>query len=118
MRILGISKGCTLGGKLLSNGGAAVYVDGKVVALSEDRASGRKYAEGYDQSLDRLLTHTGIDLENDFDVVSVSTCCERESDALLGHRLEGHAKLQSVNHHLSHASLAFYASGYGRSLVV
>jgi carbamoyltransferase len=59
-----------------------------------------------------------MNIEKDFDVIAVSTCCEPESAAIKGHALEGHPKLRPVNHHLSHAALAFYASGFDRSLVV
>lgn len=118
MKILGISKPCTLSGQRIRNGGSAAYLDGKILALGEDKAQGKKYASGYAHSLPILLHHTGLDLERDIDVIAVSTCCEPESAAMKGHPLEGHPKLVSVNHHLSHASLAFRGSGYDRALVV
>ncbi|MFI7383962.1 carbamoyltransferase C-terminal domain-containing protein [Streptomyces sp. NPDC049813] len=118
MKVLGVSKQQTLGGQRIRNGGSALYVDGEIFALSEDKAQGRKYACGYEESLSALLRHTGLDLDRDIDIVAVSTCCEPETAALKGHPLEAHPKLVSVNHHFSHAALAFHASGYDRSLVV
>ncbi|HEX6074183.1 MAG TPA: carbamoyltransferase C-terminal domain-containing protein [Micromonosporaceae bacterium] len=117
MRVLGISKGSTLSGKTLRHGSAAAYIDGEICALAEERASGEKYAGGYERSLAALLSYRGVDID-DFDVIGVSTCCEPEQNALLGHELAGEENLVSVNHHLSHASLAFYGSGFESALVV
>ncbi len=117
MRVLGVNKGVTLSGKALRNGGAAIYDDGKLVALAEERSTGTKYAGGYDTALHRLLDSTGLDLDVDFDQLVVSTCCESIDSAMLGHLLEGHEKLLAVGHHISHASLAFYASGFEDALV-
>lgn len=46
MKILGISKHCTLSGQRIRNGGSAVYVDGKIFALGEDRAQGKNMHAG------------------------------------------------------------------------
>src|SRR5579871_3331918 len=117
MRLLGINKGLTCCGKMLRNGGAAAYLDGRVVAISEERVTGRKYAPGYSQALSKLLKTERLRLD-DFDSIAVSTCCETQQLGLRGHELEGHGLLRSVNHHLSHAALAFYSSGFDRALVV
>jgi carbamoyltransferase len=117
MRIVGINKARTVSGKSLRHGGAALYSDGKIYAVAEERVSGNKYAGGYEQALQQLLVSTQIDLD-DVDQINVSTCCEQESMALCGHPLAGDPRLVSVNHHLSHAALAFGASGFDRALVV
>src|SRR5258706_14318645 len=42
LRYLGVNKGWTCSGKMLRNGGAAAFLDGKLVALSEERITGKK----------------------------------------------------------------------------
>lgn len=116
MRILGISKGETVSGKALRHGSAASYVDGELCALAEERVTGEKYAGGYETSLAALLSYQSLSVD-DFDIIGVSTCCEPEVNALLGHHLSDNKALVPVNHHLSHASLAFYGSGFESALV-
>lgn len=117
MRYLGLNKGWTCTGKMLRNGAVAAYLDGELVALAEERVTGEKYAPGYSAALAALLSQRDISL-TDFDAIAVSTCCEPEPLALEAHPLAGDPRLVSVNHHLSHASLAFYSSGFDRALVV
>jgi carbamoyltransferase len=118
VRILGINKGCTLSGKQLKFGGAAIYDDGRMVAVGEERVTGRKYAGGYEAALSELLRTGGWDLAKDFDHIAVSSCCESRAASLRGHELEGHEKLIGIQHHFSHAALAFFGSGYDRALVM
>lgn len=117
MKYLGINKGWTCSRKMLRNGGAAAFIDDRIVALSEERVTGQKYAPGYSEALKTLLLSQNLTLDN-FDRIAVSTCCETELFALQAHELANHPRLESVNHHLSHASLAFYSSGFERALVV
>lgn len=117
MRLLGVNKGRTCTGKMLRNGGVAAYLDGHIVAISEERVTGRKYAAGYSCALSTLLQTQGLSVD-DFDTIGVSTCCEPQHLAHRGHELEGHPRLQTINHHMSHAALAFYSSGFDRALVV
>src|SRR6185437_14352917 len=117
MRLLGVNKGWTCTAKMLRNGGAAAYLDGHIIAIPEERVIGRKYAPGYSRALRTLLRTQGLSV-GDFDTIGVSTCCEPQHFALRGHELEGHPRLQTINHHMSHAALAFYASGFDHALVV
>jgi carbamoyltransferase len=118
MKVLGITKSETLLGKPLRNGGSAVMVDGNLtVALAEERATGEKHARGFAASSKRLLLNQYAGLE-DFDQIAVSTCCEPEESALVGHPHSGDPRLVTVNHHLSHAAFAFYASGFEKALVI
>lgn len=116
MRILGINKGSTTSGKLLRDGGSAALIDDSLIAVSEARPTGIKYARGYSSSLDAILASRNLDVEQ-FDAIGVSTCCETLDDGLLGHELSGHPRLTAIGHHLSHAALAFYGSGFDRALV-
>lgn len=120
MKVLGVNKGNTLKGKGLRHGGAALYVDGKLVAVAEERVTGKKYAGGYDMAVDALLKANNVDL-CELDAIAVSTCCEPEDFALRGHPFAldevAAAKIVTVNHHLSHAALAFYGSGFDEALV-
>lgn len=126
MLVLGINKGKTLNGKELRLGGLAIVEDWRAkLVLSEERLGRSKGAPGYDKCLEMALKHAGpmlgrksqLELD-DFDAIVVSTCCERENAALQGHPLSGSTNLVAVNHHLSHASLAFFTSGFDRSLVI
>ena len=117
MKILGVNKGETLLGKQLRHGGCAAFVDGRFIAIAEERVTGRKYAGGFTCSLARVVAASGLASPNDFDVVAVSSCCESEKDAVDGHAIAGRGNALAVGHHLSHASLAFYGSGFDRALV-
>ncbi|HUA27376.1 MAG TPA: carbamoyltransferase C-terminal domain-containing protein [Streptosporangiaceae bacterium] len=117
MNYLGLNKGWTCSGKMLRGGGAAAFLDGNLMAISEERITGQKHAPGYSQALQALLQHKSLTLD-DFDSIGISTCCEPEFLALEAHDLANHPRIESVNHHLSHASLAFYASGFERALVI
>ena len=115
MNILGVNKGWTCSGKFLRNGGVAAFIDGSFHAIAEERVTGVKYAPGYKEALKALIASQPQDLR--FDEIAISTCCEPEALALLGHDLAGDPRLRPVNHHVSHASLAFYSSGYDTALV-
>ncbi len=118
MRVLGANKGKTYFGKVLRDGGVAIIEDGKlIVAIPEERTSREKAAGGFVYSLSAVLNSLHITM-NDFDLVVLSTCCESEDRARLGHHLEGHKNLITVNHHLSHAYKAFFQSGFDEALVV
>lgn len=117
MRILGINKGTTLTGKNLRFGSSAIYNNGSVIALGEERISGVKHAGGYNASLQALLDATGLKIDRDFDHIAISTCCESRTAALYGHPLASHERLLAVQHHFSHASLAYYGSGFDECLV-
>jgi carbamoyltransferase len=122
--VLGLNKGMTLLGKQLRYGGAALVQDGSIcTAALEERISRHKWAPGFDQSYHSCLRHTrgrhGKSLDiSDVDIIAISTCCETETEALSGHMFAGDPRLRSVNHHLSHAALAFYGSGFQDALVV
>jgi carbamoyltransferase len=116
MKYLGVNKGWTSSGKMLRSGGAAAFLDGNLIAISEERITGEKQAPGYSQALQALLQHQQLTLD-DFDEIGISTCCEPEAFALEAHDLGSNPRIQSINHHLSHASLAFYSSGLDRALV-
>lgn len=117
MNVLGLNKGSTLHGKSLRHGGAAALVDGNIFAISEERIVGRKYEGGYTNALARVLEVTGLRVD-EFDRIGISSCCELETMSGRGHDLEGHARSTTINHHLSHAALAFYASPFDQALVV
>ncbi|HUY52527.1 MAG TPA: carbamoyltransferase C-terminal domain-containing protein [Streptosporangiaceae bacterium] len=117
MRYLGVNKGWTCGAKMLRNGGAAAYLDGDIIAISEERVTGQKYAPGYSHALGSLLDSQKLTLD-EFDEIGISTCCEAQALAVRDHELEGHSRLRPVNHYQSHAALAFYSSEFDRALVV
>lgn len=130
MLVLGINKGKTLHGKPLWLGGVAVAFDGQIkFAIAEERVTGKKWAGGYEHALKRTLYQPWSILGkkqlggnkyirlSDFDIIAVSTCCEGEQAGLHGHQLDSQSNLYAVNHHLSHASTAFFPSGFKLALV-
>lgn len=114
MRIVGVNKGFTRYGKALKDGSAAIYADGRLVAIAEERVTGVKHKGGFDGALSRLK---GAEWEEP-DVIAISTCCERSDDSLVGHVLEGDPRLVAVGHHDSHAALAYFMSSFDSALVL
>jgi carbamoyltransferase len=116
--ILGLTKDRTVLGKPLRQGASALVKDGRLLAaLAEERATRQKQASGFSASAERVLGASGTSID-DVDAIAVSTCCEPKNNALHGHPFEGDPRLVAVGHHLSHATLAFYGSGFERALVV
>jgi len=72
MKILGVNKGKTVRGKRLRFGGCAAFVDGRFVAIAEERVTGRKYAGGFEHSLARVVTALGFESPSCFDVIAVT----------------------------------------------
>ncbi len=85
VRILGISKAMTASGKIIRDGGAAIYENGQITAVTEAGITGRKHAGGYEAALRYLSEKLDIDVDKDFDYIAVSTCCESEELAGSGH---------------------------------
>ena len=121
--ILGINKGSTLRNKPLRLGGVAVAVDGEIkLAISEERVTGKKWAGGYESALRQTTRSLSEMLKRhvelaDFSAVAVSSCCEGEEAGKRGHPLESHPGLCTANHHVSHASVAFFPSGLESALI-
>jgi carbamoyltransferase len=114
MRILGVNKGFTRHGKALKDGGAALYTDGQLVAIAEERVTGVKHQGGFENAVNHLKGAGWLEP----DVIAISTCCEPSDGALVGHALEGDPRLVAVGHHDSHAALAYFMSGFDSALVV
>lgn len=117
MKVLGITKERTTFGKLLRQGGSALIRDRDITVLAEERATRHKQAAGHTASAKRVLAAGRVRFD-ELDRIAVSTCCEATEDALHGHPFEGDPRLVAVSHHLSHAALAFYGSGFERALVL
>lgn len=117
----------------LADGGAALLQDGKITcAAIEERLTRKRYAGGFRESMLACLRQGGIDLEK-LDVVGHSTCCDiawHNQDDILDDIAEtlGDAysreqidtlkgKLFTVDHHESHAAIAFAGSGFWKALV-
>jgi carbamoyltransferase len=119
--IAGIMKGQTAFHKSIRSGGAAlIELDDrhhKIISLAEERATGRKYAGGFQVALEEILTSAKTSLDN-LDYIAVSSCCEPLEDVLKGLPDLGPARLVPVSHHESHATLTFLGSGYDDALVV
>lgn len=141
MKILGINAGRAAPPKFdphrtrpLADGSAALLVDGRIAcAAVEERHSRVRYDGGFKKSVPAILGSTGINL-GDLDAIGLSTCCdspwssevdridavieelrdtipeEKIRDACAG-------RIFTVNHHDSHAALAFSGSGFKKALV-
>jgi len=139
MRILGLNGGFALplrdGGDRhpLDDGAAALLVDGVVAcAAIEERLTRHRYVGGFRHSAPLCLAagRTGWEA---LDGVAFSTCCERrwtrpedvvdELRQTFGGRIHPSTarvltrRVAVVDHHESHAALAFAASGAARALV-
>jgi carbamoyltransferase len=127
MKIAGVFKGETTFGKAIRSGGSALVVTGddpRVVAVAEERVTGKKYAGGYCDSLPAVLAHEEIDYAA-LDAIAVSSCCEAVESAAHGLTAELSQfealkpdAIRLIGHHESHATLAFLGSGYESALVV
>jgi len=117
----------------LSDGSAALLIDGRIVfAGIEERHTRKRYAGGFGDVVHAFWeSESGSDLEK-IDVVALSTCCgpkwieepqvkeEIQSSLPPGIWSDNHvhqARLVVVDHHESHASLGFALSGCDRALV-
>ena len=141
MKILGINGGRAAPLRVdpsnlrpLSDGAAALLSDGKIAcATIEERHTRKRYAGGFQQSGIACL-HDAATTPDRLDAVGHSTCCDvrwtREADIIddiveswrshytpeyLTSALRG--RVYSVDHHESHAFLAFAGSGFRRALV-
>ncbi|MDJ1503612.1 carbamoyltransferase C-terminal domain-containing protein [Xanthocytophaga agilis] len=118
MRILGVNKGQTLHNKVLHDGALVLVEDGIIkYAFMEERVSRLKRAGGFSKSLELLENQYKIKLQ-DIDLVGISTCCEKQSAALLQTGFVHETNLESINHHLSHAWSAFATSPFTDTLIV
>lgn len=106
----------------LSHGGGASVIDQdrKIVAISEERLTGRKHTRGYLTALLHCLKESGSSLADSSAIVFVND----GQPLVQGYsgRLEllgaSPLKCHSVNHHLAHACTAFFSSPYDRSSVL
>lgn len=118
----------------LADGGAALLVDGNIVcATIEERHTRQRFSGGFGKSVQICMREAKITLA-DIDAIGHSTCCDipwsRASDiidsfaetyrnkfAYRDIQAALHGKVFTVDHHESHAMLAFIGSGFQRSLV-
>lgn len=142
MKIIGINSGRAAPprvdpGKVrpLADGSAALLQDGRIgCAAIEERFTRVRYSGGFRESLDACLRQGGVRLTQ-IDAVAHSTCCDSswsdQEDVLedIAETLEGvysatdvrgalRGKVFTIDHHESHAALAFVGSGFARALVV
>jgi carbamoyltransferase len=141
MNILGVNSGRAAParydpGRLrgLADGSAALLADGRVAcAVLEERHSRVKYAGGFARAAPAVLAQSDCTPES-VDAIGLSTCCDspwtHAKDRLelmveeLAYvytaariRSAWAGRVHCVNHHDSHAALAFVGSGWDRALV-
>jgi carbamoyltransferase len=141
MNILGVNSGRAApprvdraGARPLSDGAAAVVANGSVsCAVIEERLARSRYAHGFRHSAPACLTHAGLRI-NEIGAVGHSTCCDlawSRPDDILDDLIESlehdyaladlrglKGRVFSIDHHESHAALAFAGSGFAKALVV
>lgn len=114
MTVLGFSNKTTRFGKKLKDGGCCIISDvGEVVAVSEERITRIKYDGGFDSAFNHILKEYPKFLGKIASAAG-STCCEPEFVT----PLDGIPNSISVNHHLSHATLAYRTSNFDSALIV
>jgi carbamoyltransferase len=110
----------TLGIHIGHDGGAAIMDGGKVVvASSEERYTRYKYANGWWNSLRICLNHSKMKL-SDMDRIIISNAGEplqENYDAGLSKWSDKSLSICTVDHHLSHAFIAYAMSGFEKALV-
>lgn len=141
MNILGINSGRAAPIRVdpenrrpLSDGGAALIREGRIAcATIEERYTRKRFSPGFRMSGLACLKQAGLNLEQ-IDAVGHSTCCDvfwtKEQDiidslvdawrdVLDPDRIASHfrGRVFTIDHHESHAMLAFVGSGMDRSLV-
>lgn len=141
MNILGINSGRAApvrvdpeNNRPLSDGGAALIQGNKIAcATIEERHTRIRYSSGFKLSSLACLREAGVSIEQ-IDTIGHSTCCdipwsneqdiidslvEAWRDDFSPDRISSHfqGKVFTIDHHESHAMLAFIGSGFYRSLV-
>ena len=141
MRILGVNSGRAAPTRCdqalqrrLADGSAALLVEGRIAcAAIEERHRRQRYAGGFSHAAPAVLADVAVQPEA-IDAIGFSTCCDthwtRASDRidLLVEELAHHwpaprlrdaweGRVHLVDHHDSHATLAFVGSNWQRALV-
>lgn len=141
MKILGVNSGRAAPSRFdhalqrrLADGSAALVVDGTVAcAAIEERHRRLRYAGGFSHAAPAVLADLGL-LPEAIDAIGFSSCCDTRwtspSDRVdllieeLAHqwpaprlRRAWENRVHLVDHHDSHAALAFVGSGWSRALV-
>lgn len=141
MKILGVNSGRSAPPRVdpdkmrpLADGGSALLIDGNIVcATIEERHTRQRFCGGFEMSAQACMREAKITLA-DIDAIGHSTCCDipwsRASDivdsfaetyrnqfAYRDIQAALYDKVFTVDHHESHAALAFIGSGFQRSLV-
>lgn len=103
------------------DGGAAILVDGKIIAaIGEERLTRQKYTHGYLNAVSYCLNEAGLKI-NDVDHFVFSSYGKNLPKKFIG-ELEifgvDPQKSLRVDHHLSHAYGSFCMSGFEESLVI
>nr|VFJ56529.1 MAG: carbamoyltransferase [Candidatus Kentron sp. DK] len=142
MKILGINSGRAVPPRFdpgfvrkLSDGSAALVQNGRIrCAAIEERFTRVRYSNGYRHSGLACLSRAGIAIDT-LDAVAHSTCCDsvwsESTDILedIAETWEGifprerifkalEGKVFTVDHHQSHATLAFAGSGFDKAIVL
>lgn len=104
--------------------GAAIVIDGKVIAVCEEERFNRvKTSKGClpIRAIRQCLTQAQVSI-NDVDLVVAPGESDSEAEQrlrlVLQHYFGGSPKIVLINHQMAHLSSAYYASGYDKSMVI
>ena len=119
MVIVGANVGSTKSGMPLNDGGCALYKDGVIYAIAEERLSRKKYVGGFKRALEYCLDAAKVDIR-EVDLFVFSSCCEEPltEDSI---HLEGVGQERiwiCKSHHLSHAFSTFCTSGFQQAVII
>ncbi len=105
--------------------GAALIDDEEITAVNEERISGEKYHRGFPElSIKKMIESSGATKE-DIDKIAVAGTYRKKSRLLRLKKgledvvvIDASDKILTVDHHLAHASGAYFTSGLDRSVVL
>lgn len=119
MIVIGANVGRTRNGMTLNDGGCAIFVDGILYAIAEERLSRKKHDAGFDKSLSYCLDAAGVSIK-DVDLFVFSSCCEEPltpSDIVLN-GVDKSKIMICPSHHLSHAYSVFPLSQFDEAIIM
>ena len=80
MIYVGVNAGTTSSGMKLNDGGCCIIKNGEILAIAEERVTQKKYAGGFDMSLEYCLNATNTRYE-DVTKLAISSCCEKKKSS-------------------------------------
>jgi carbamoyltransferase len=125
MKIIGFNLEKTVYGLPLDNGGACLFIDGKIkMLINEERLNRKQYSPGFKGSINYILDNCDIKI-GDIDLFVASSCLEPQSSVENAQKQLKNAgfdidkdKIRICGHHFSHALTAYYPSKFDEAIIM